>query len=97
LELNDIVFLKAEGSYANIFFKDGSKVIVSKNLKDYEDQLTTEEGFFRTHRSFLINTKYITQISSDGSEATMINQSIINISRDRKQEFANFIKQKPSA
>lgn len=94
VELNDIVLLKAEGSYANIFFKDGTKVIVSKNLKDYEDQLTVEEGFFRTHRSFLINTKYITQISSDGSEATMVNQSVINISRERKQDFANFIKQK---
>ncbi len=94
VELNDIVFLKAEGSYANIFFKDGNKVIVSKNLKDYEDQLTLEEGFFRTHRSFLINTNYIKHISSDGSEATMVNQSIINISRDRKQEFANYMKQK---
>jgi two-component system LytT family response regulator len=94
VELNDIVFLKAEGSYANIFFKDGNKVIVSKNLKDYEDQLTLEEGFFRTHRSFLINTNYIIHMSSDGSEATMVNQSIINISRDRKQEFANFLKQK---
>ena len=92
--LNDILFLKAEGSYANIFFKDGSKVIVSKNLKDYEDQLTLEEGFFRTHRSFLINTNYISQISSDGTEATMSNQSVINISRERKQDFLNYIKQK---
>jgi two-component system LytT family response regulator len=94
VELKDILFLKAEGSYANIFFKNGNKVIVSKNLKDYEDLLTIEEGFFRTHRSFLVNTDYIKQISSDGSEATMINDSIINISRERKQELAIFLKQK---
>lgn len=94
VELKDILYLKAEGSYANIFFKDGNKVIVSKNLKDYEDQLTPEEGFFRTHRSFLVNTDYIKNISSDGSEATMINHSVINISRERKQEFSNFMKQK---
>ena len=93
VELKDILYLKAEGSYANIFFKDGNKVIVSKNLKDYEDQLTLEEGFFRTHRSFLVNTDYIKQISSDGSEATMINEAIINISRERKQELINFLKQ----
>ena len=68
-------------------------MIVSKNLKDYEDQLTLEEGFFRTHRSFLVNTDYIKQISSDGSEATMINEAIINISRERKQELINFLKQ----
>jgi len=94
VELKDILYLKAEGSYANIFFKDGNKVIVSKNLKDYEDQLTMEEGFFRTHRSFLVNTDYIKQISSDGSEATMINDAVINISRERKQELAIYMKQK---
>ena len=94
VELKDIIYLKAEGSYANIFFKDGNKVIVSKNLKDYEDQLTMEEGFFRTHRSFLVNTDYIKQISSDGSEATLINDAVINISRDRKQELAIYLKQK---
>ncbi len=94
VELKDIIYLKAEGSYANIFFKDGNKVIVSKNLKDYEDQLTMEEGFFRTHRSFLVNTDYIKQISSDGSEATLINDAVINISRDRKQELAIYMKQK---
>jgi two-component system LytT family response regulator len=97
VELKDILYLKAEGSYANIFFKDGNKVVVSKNLKDYEDQLTQEEGFFRTHRSFLINTSYIKNISSDGTEATMINQANINISRERKQEFYNFMKQRPKA
>jgi two-component system LytT family response regulator len=93
VELKDILYLKAEGSYANIFFKDGNKVIVSKNLKDYEDQLTMEEGFFRTHRSFLVNTEYIKQISSDGSEATLVNDAIINISRERKQELINYLKQ----
>jgi two-component system LytT family response regulator len=97
VELKDILYLKAEGSYANIFFKDGNKVVVSKNLKDYEDQLTQEEGFFRTHRSFLVNSIYIKNISSDGTEATMINQAIINISRERKQDFYNFMKHKPFA
>jgi len=97
VELKDIIYLKAEGSYANIFFKDGNKVVVSKNLKDFEDQLTMEEGFFRTHRSFLINTAHLKNISSDGTEAIMINQAIINISRERKQEFSNFMKNRPTA
>ncbi len=97
VELKDILYLKAEGSYANIFFKDGNKVIVSKNLKDYEDQLTPEEGFFRTHRSFLVNTAYIKNISSDGYEATLINQSIINISRERKIDFISYMKNKQLA
>ncbi len=93
VEINDITHLKAEGSYVNIFLKDGNKILVSKNIKDYENQLTNEEGFFRTHRSFLVNTKYIKSISADGSETSINNQFTISIARERKQEFMLFLKQ----
>jgi len=94
VELKEIIYLKAEGSYVSIFFKDGSKILVSKNIKDYEDQLTNNEGFFRTHRSFLVNTDFVNKISSDGSEAILTNGSLISISRERKQEFMIFMKGK---
>jgi len=94
VELKDIIYLKAEGSYVSLFFKDGTKILVSKNIKDYEDQLTNNEGFFRTHRSFLVNTDFVNKISSDGSEAILTNGSLISISRERKQEFMIFMKGK---
>lgn len=93
IDLNDITHLKAEGSYVNIFLKDGNKVLVSKNIKDYENQLTAEEGFFRTHRSFLVNVKYIKSVSADSTEATLINNQTISIARERKSEFGQFLKQ----
>lgn len=93
IDLNDITHLKAEGSYVNIFLKDGNKVLVSKNIKDYENQLTAEEGFFRTHRSFLVNVKYIKSVSADSTEATLINSQTISIARERKSEFGLFVKQ----
>jgi two-component system LytT family response regulator len=92
IDINDITHLKAEGSYVNIFLKDGNKILVSKNIKDYENQLTNEEGFFRTHRSFLVNSKYVKSISADGSETSVNNQYSISIARERKQEFMLFLK-----
>jgi len=92
IDLNEITHLRAEGSYVNIFLKDGNKILVSKNIKDYEHQLTAEEGFFRTHRSFLVNTRHIRKVSPDGTEAELPNKQVAGISRERKQEFGLFLK-----
>lgn len=97
VELKDILYLKAEGSYASIYLKDGSKLMVSKNLRECEDQLTPEEGFFRTHRSFLVNTAHIKSISNDATEAIMTNQANIIITRERKIDFLNYMKHKQLA
>jgi two-component system, LytTR family, response regulator len=92
IELKDITHLRAEGSYVNIFLKDGNKILVSKNIKDYEDQLTSAEGFFRTHRSFLVNARYIKSVAANGTEATVPNNQTISIARERKPEFGAFLK-----
>lgn len=92
INVDEITHLKAEGSYVHIYLKDGNKILVSKNIKDYENQLTETEGFFRTHRSFLVNIKYIINASSSQTEATMCNNELVSIARERKQEFVSFVK-----
>jgi two-component system LytT family response regulator len=96
LELSDIVYLKAEGSYVNFYLKDGTKILASKNIKDFEQQLSDKEGFFRVHRSYLINTIFITSISADHHTAILQQQTEIAIARDRKQDFLHFLKQQIS-
>ena len=91
IDVKEITHLKAEGSYVNIFLEDGNKILVSKNIKDYETQLTEEEGFFRTHRSYLVNINYIKAISPDNTEATLKNKQTISIARERKNDFLAFL------
>lgn len=91
VDVKDITHLKAEGSYVNIFLKDGNNILVSKNIKDYENQLTVDEGFFRTHRSYLVNIHYIASISPDNTAATLKNKKTIAIARERKNDFFNFL------
>lgn len=93
IDIKDITHLKAEGSYVNIYLRDGNKILVSKNIKDYENQLTPAEGFFRTHRSFLVNVQHIKKITPDNSEAELANRQMISIARERKQEFTSFVKE----
>ena len=91
IDVKDITHLKSEGSYVNIFLKDGNKILVSKNIKDYEDLLTTNEGFFRTHRSYLVNVNHIVNANSGNNEIIMANQETVSIARERKQEFNSFL------
>lgn len=93
IDIKDITHLKAEGSYVNIYLRDGNKILVSKNIKDYENQLTPAEGFFRTHRSFLVNVQHIKKITPDNTEAELANRQMISIARERKQEFSSFVKE----
>jgi two-component system LytT family response regulator len=91
IALNEITYLKAEGSYVHIFLNDGNKILVSKNIKDYQNVLTEAEGFFRTHRSYLINSKYLTAISADKTEATLKGNHLVQIARDKKADFLKYL------
>ena len=43
-------------------------------------------------RSFLINTAFITNISSDNTGVTLNGNAEITIARERKQDFIQFLK-----
>lgn len=93
IDINEITYLKAEGSYVHIHLKDGNKILVSKNIKDYEEVLNRKEGFFRTHRSYLVNIKHIINISPDHSELVLTKQQTAQVARDKKTELMLFIKE----
>uniref|UniRef100_UPI0035B4B552 LytR/AlgR family response regulator transcription factor n=1 Tax=Soonwooa sp. TaxID=1938592 RepID=UPI0035B4B552 len=52
LDLDDILYLKGEGSYTTIIKSDGSSILVSKNLKYFEDFFLEENFLMRVHRSY---------------------------------------------
>lgn len=58
VEIDQIEYCLSEGNYTLLFFKDGQSLLISKNLKKFEDLLKRYK-FMRIHRSSLINTEYI--------------------------------------
>lgn len=92
--LTEILYLEADGSYTHVFLKDGNKFLISKKIKDFEQTLNPDNRFFRTHRSFIVNLNYIRQyVKQDGGHLVMENNAIIQIARDRKEEFNAIINQ----
>ena len=88
VETNDIIYLSAEGAYTEIFIKEKKeKLIVSKNIKTFEEILT-QPCFFRAHRSYIINLNCVSQyIKQDGGYIIMENGAQVSLSKDKKEEF----------
>lgn len=83
--VENIAHCQGENNYTNIFMTDGTSVLVSKTLKEYEE-LLSEDGFLRVHQSHLINTKHISSYEKrDGGYLKMSDGSTIAISRQRKE------------
>lgn len=92
--LQNITRLEASGPYTHFFLKDGKKIIVSKNLKEYEN-LLSEYNFFRVHNSHIINMKEVKRmIKTDGGYAVMHDDSMIAISPKKKDDFMLLIAQR---
>jgi len=92
LFFNDIIRLEADASYTKVITIEGKSVIVSRTLKDFEDILPKNK-FFRTHKSYLINLKYVKKYSNNnGCFVIMADGCKVEISRRKATEFNQRIK-----
>jgi len=92
VELVDIIYLEADGAYTHVIMKDNTKLLISKKLKEFENILSDNHNFFRTHRSFIVNTDAIKQyVKSDGGSIVMSNNVAVPVARERKDDFQQLI------
>ena len=90
IKTEDIMFLEGEKNYTWIHHSD-KKHLVAKPLKDYEEFLDPGQ-FFRIHQSFLINRHFIKKIyNTKPDQVELHNNTRINISRDKKRKFIEWL------
>jgi two-component system, LytTR family, response regulator len=86
IRFDDVICCVAESNYTKIYLVDGSKIIASKTLKDFETILY-HSHFFRIHHSYLINLNYIKRIiKTDGCMVELPNNVILDVSRSKREE-----------
>lgn len=93
VEMKDIILFEADGAYTNLYMNNGSKILVSKRLKFFEDILQNRTNFFRPHRSHLININYIKKYIKGDNQIVMDNLVELSLSRDLKQDFEALLKE----
>ncbi len=92
VDVLEIIYLEADGSYTNVWLKDGSKILVSKKIKFFEETLEGRPNFFRSHRSFMVNINFIKKYNRAENALLLDNGKTITISRDKKNEFEQELK-----
>lgn len=91
LKLKHILFVEADSNYSKIHLVKGRKELVSKTLGNLEEILN-DKGFFRCHKSYLINKSHIVSNPKSFS-VTLSDNATIPISRRKKEDFKTWYNQ----
>ena len=86
----DIVRIEAHGSYSKIFSTIASPQLVTKNLKFFEKALKNQ-GFFRCHKSHLINKEHVHRYNRNDSVLTLTSGQVVHISKSYKAMVNNIL------
>lgn len=91
VELSDIICCSADGNYTRVHFISDKPILVSKPLKEY-DALLKDNGFFRIHRSYLINLNHFKRYEkSEGGKVILSDNTEIPVASGRREELFEFI------
>jgi len=89
VKTEDIFRLQADGNFTQVYLTDGSKKMVCRFLKHFDDLL--ESPFVRVHRSHIINTNFVKSYHKNG-EIILKDGVEIEVSASYKDEFLAFFK-----
>lgn len=85
-QLKDIIWIESLTGYCKFYLQGQKPIIVSKNLKEYEELLAAHH-FFRTHQSSVVNLAHIKKyVRGEGGQVWMSDGSEIEVARRRKEE-----------
>ncbi len=65
INLNELMFCETDKGYTTFYCIDDKKYMVSKTLKEFEEQLSMA-NFTRPHQSFMVNLKFIDKYDKSG-------------------------------
>ncbi len=87
VQVSDIIRCESDSNYTTLFLKDKQKLTVARTLREFEELLTSA-NFYRVHNSHLVNLAYIKNYQKGkGGLLTMIDNSQVEVSTRRKEEF----------
>ncbi len=86
INIGDVIHCDSESNYVRFVIHNENEILVSKQLKEF-DELLSDYGFFRVHKSHLINMAHAKRFEkADGGFVVMTDESRIPVaSRKREQ------------
>lgn len=91
VNLNDIMYCESERSYTTFYMADGSHILVSQTLGDYEE-LFKKYGFIRTHKSYLINLQFIKRYDKgEGGHIVLHDNTSLPVATRKKEQLLQLL------
>jgi len=88
----NIIRCAADNNYTRIHLRTGKVLTASKTLKDYEIILENC-GFFRCHRSHLINIKYVEEYRKGKNPYLILKgKNCVELAKNKRKEFFDLFK-----
>jgi two-component system, LytTR family, response regulator len=84
IKIGDILYCEGDKNYTTFYLNDGSKILSSKTLKEYERMLPPGI-FIRAHQKYLINIKFVKRyLRGRGGVLIMSNGKNIDVAHSKK-------------
>jgi two-component system LytT family response regulator len=91
IHLRNVIRIESNSNYSRIFFTTGPSLLVTKQLKEFEEMLSPYR-FCRVHNMHLINLNYVKRyLRGEGGRVIMENGDEIDVSRRKKDDFLKLI------
>ena len=85
IPVSAIEYVEAQNKYVRFKLTDGNEHLSSDTFTSFLDQLTEDDGFFKCHRSYLVNMFQISSFST--RELTTRSGTVIPIARSCQKDF----------
>ncbi len=87
VKIADIMYCESSGNYTHFYLVDDKKIVVSRQLGEYE-RLLPDGDFIRIHDKYIIHLTYIKEyIKGSGGDVVLENGKEIPVATRRKEEF----------
>lgn len=84
IEVKNILFCQAEGSYTYVNLNNNKKLLLTKRLYLLQKELS-KEVFFRCHKSYLINLNYVSEVFVEKPCKVVLNgTTVVDVAIRRK-------------
>jgi len=86
VEIQNITFCESDGCYTNVHTVAGEKIMISRTLREFDDMLS-DSGFYRVHKSYLINLSHITRFEKqEGGYIILASGAKVPVSSRKREE-----------
>ena len=91
LDLKNIVSCESDSCYTTVHTLEGAHIMVAKTLKEF-DEMLTGCGFYRVHKSHLINLAHIKRFDrQDGGYIVLTNDLKIPVASRKREEMLGLL------